>query len=108
MGRFASTVGFYARYRKPYPPKFFKKVAEKIVLRGNESLLDVGCGPALLAIGFGPFVGRCTGLDPETGMIAAAKAGSWTLPDPRSDRGIPNDSNLRCHHYWLRTSLVGT
>jgi ubiquinone/menaquinone biosynthesis C-methylase UbiE len=74
MGRFASTVGFYARYRKRYPPKFFKKVAEKIVLRGTESLLDVGCGPALLAIGFGPFVGRCTGLDPETGMIAAAKA----------------------------------
>jgi ubiquinone/menaquinone biosynthesis C-methylase UbiE len=74
MGRFASTVGFYARYREPYPPKFFKKVAEKIVLRGTESLLDVGCGPALLAIGFGPFVGSCTGLDPETGMIAAAKA----------------------------------
>jgi len=49
MGRFASTVGFYARYRKRYPPKFFKKVAEKIVLRGTESLLDVGCGPALLA-----------------------------------------------------------
>jgi hypothetical protein len=28
MGRFASTVEFYARYREPYPPKFFKRVAE--------------------------------------------------------------------------------
>lgn len=74
MGRFASTVEFYARYREPYPPAFFKKVAEEIGLCGNESLLDVGCGPGLLAIGFSPFVGRCTGLDPEPGMIEAAKA----------------------------------
>src|ERR1035437_4452084 len=73
MGRFASTVEFYARYREPYPPEFFKKVADQIALRGDESLLDVGCGPGLLAIGFAPFVGRCTGLDPEAGMITAAK-----------------------------------
>ena len=74
MGRFASTVEFYARYREPYPPKFFQEVAGQIALRGHETLLDVGCGPGLLAIGFAPFVGRCTGLDPEPGMIAAAKA----------------------------------
>jgi len=74
MGRFASTVEFYARYREPYPPKFFKKVAEQIALRGDESLLDIGCGPGLLAIGFAPFVGSCTGLDPESAMIEAAKA----------------------------------
>ncbi len=74
MGRFASTVEFYARYREPYPEKFFKKVAEQIALRGEETLLDVGCGPGLLAIGFAPFVGRCTGIDPEPGMITAAKA----------------------------------
>jgi SAM-dependent methyltransferase len=74
MGRFASTVEFYARYREPYPPKFFQKVAEQIGLRGNETLLDVGCGPGMLAIGFAPFVGSCTGLDPEPGMLAAAKS----------------------------------
>jgi SAM-dependent methyltransferase len=73
MGRFASTVEFYARYREPYPPEFFQKVAEEIGLRGNESLLDVGCGPGMLAIGFAPYVESCTGLDPEPGMIAAAK-----------------------------------
>src|SRR5450631_1023600 len=73
MGRFASTVEFYARYREPYPPEFFQKVAEQIGLRGDESLLDVGCGPGMLAIGFAPFVESCTGLDPEPGMIAAAK-----------------------------------
>src|ERR1700679_2553298 len=73
MGRFASTVQFYARYREPYPQEFFQKVAKQIGLRGDEALLDIGCGPGLLAIGFAPFVGSCTGLDPEPGMITAAK-----------------------------------
>jgi ubiquinone/menaquinone biosynthesis C-methylase UbiE len=74
MGRFASTVEYYARYREPYPPEFFEQTAQQIGLHGDETLLDIGCGPGLLAIGFSPFVGRCTGLDPEAAMIAAAKA----------------------------------
>lgn len=74
MGRFASTVDFYSRYREPYPPKFFKNAAELIGLRGNEALLDIGCGPGLLAIGFAPYVEQCTGIDPEAAMITAAKA----------------------------------
>jgi SAM-dependent methyltransferase len=82
MGRFASTVEFYARYREPYPPEFFQKVAEEVGLRGVETLLDVGCGPGMLAIGFAPFVGSCIGLDPEPGMIAAAKSAA-------AEAGVP-------------------
>jgi predicted RNA methylase len=37
-------------------------------------LLDAGCGPGLLAIGFAPYVGSCVGVDPEPGMIRAARA----------------------------------
>jgi ubiquinone/menaquinone biosynthesis C-methylase UbiE len=72
MGRFASTVDFYAKYREPYPAAFFETVAMRLALRGNESLLDVGCGPGLLAIGFAPYVRHSTGLDPEPAMIGAA------------------------------------
>ena len=74
MGRFASTIEFYARYREPYPPNFFSQAAEQLGLTGRESLLDVGCGPASLAIGFAPYVGDVTALDPEPGMMAAARA----------------------------------
>jgi SAM-dependent methyltransferase len=74
MGRFASTVKFYARCREPYPPAFFQTVAERLALQGDEALLDVGCGPGPLAIGFAPFVGSCAGLDPEPDMIKAARA----------------------------------
>lgn len=76
MGRFATTVDFYARYREPYPATFFKTAAERIGLRGKERLLDIACGPGLLGIGFAPYVGECTGLDPEGAMIAAAKSGA--------------------------------
>jgi SAM-dependent methyltransferase len=74
MGRFATTVPYYARYREPYPPVFFAAVAERLGFRGDEQLLDIGCGPGLLALGFAPFVGGCTGVDPEPAMIAAARA----------------------------------
>jgi SAM-dependent methyltransferase len=73
MGRFATTVPYYARYREPYPPIFFSTVAGRLGLRGDERLLDVGCGPGLLAIGFAPFVGSCCGVDPEPVMLAAAR-----------------------------------
>jgi SAM-dependent methyltransferase len=74
MGRFASTVEYYVRYREPYPPAFFQAIAARLGLHGDEALLDVGCGPAPLSIGIAPFVGSCTGLDPEAAMIEAARA----------------------------------
>lgn len=74
MGRFASTVEFYSGYREPYSARFFPIVAERLGLSGTEKLLDIGCGPGLLAIGFAPFVGEVTALDPEASMIAAARA----------------------------------
>jgi len=74
MGRFASTVPFYARFREPYPPEFFSTVAERLALAPDTKLLDAGCGPGLLAIGFAPYVGHCTGVDPEPDMIRAARA----------------------------------
>src|SRR5579884_156865 len=73
MGRFASTVPYYSRYREPYPGVFFEEVAARIPLTGKERLLDAGCGPGLLAIGFAPFVASCTGVDPEPGMLDAAR-----------------------------------
>jgi SAM-dependent methyltransferase len=117
MGRFASTVEFYARYREPYPPKFFQTISDQIGLRGNETLLDVGCGPGMLAIGFAPFVGGCTGLDPEPGMIAAAKSAAaeagvaLSLIDGRIEEfTITRTYDLitigRAHHWLERTPTL--
>jgi SAM-dependent methyltransferase len=72
MGRFETTVDFY-RCREPYPPVFFEAVAARLQLTKQSRLLDVGCGLGSLAIGFTPFVGSCNAIDPELGMLKAAR-----------------------------------
>jgi ubiquinone/menaquinone biosynthesis C-methylase UbiE len=72
MGRFATTVPYYRRYREPYPETFFQTVAQRMNLAGSERLCDIGCGPAPLAIGFARYVRSCVGVDPEPAMLAAA------------------------------------
>jgi SAM-dependent methyltransferase len=73
MGRFASTVALYEELRPPYPPEFFRTVAERLKLSKQHALIDLGTGPGLLALGFAPYVGRIVGVDPEPGMLAAAR-----------------------------------
>src|SRR6516225_5480510 len=73
MGRFASTVSLYEALRPPYPPQFFRTVAQKLKLSKQHALIDLGTGPGLLALGFAPYVGRIVGIDPEPAMIAAAR-----------------------------------
>ncbi|HTO61781.1 MAG TPA: methyltransferase domain-containing protein [Bradyrhizobium sp.] len=74
MGRFASTVGLYEELRPPYPPAFFAAVAQNLKLSKQHALIDLGTGPGLLALGFGAYVGRVTGVDPEPKMLDAARA----------------------------------
>lgn len=44
----------------------------RLALTRDMRLLDVGCGPGNLAIGFAPFVGSCTAIDREPEMLRAA------------------------------------
>lgn len=73
MGRFATTAALYEQFRTPYPPEFFREVAERLSLSRQHTLIDLGTGPGLLALGFAPYVGRITGVDPEPAMVAAAR-----------------------------------
>src|SRR5581483_258222 len=74
MGRFASTVELYEQFRPPYPAEFFRAIADQLKLSKQHALIDLGTGPGLLALGFAPYVGRITGVDPEPAMLAAARA----------------------------------
>jgi len=73
MGRFASTASHYEHLRPPYPAEFFRSVAHRLGLSKECALIDLGTGPGLLALGFGPYVGRVVGVDPEPAMIEAAR-----------------------------------
>jgi SAM-dependent methyltransferase len=74
MGRFASTVAYYESARPPYGAAFFEAVALELGLDGDQRLLDVGAGPGILAIGFAPYCREILGVDPEPGMVEAARA----------------------------------
>jgi SAM-dependent methyltransferase len=73
MGRFASTASLYEHLRPPYPAEFFRSVAQKLGFSKQGSLIDLGTGPGLLALGFAPYVGRIVGVDPEPAMLDAAR-----------------------------------
>ena len=96
MGRFATTVPLYAQFRSPYPPAFFRTVAQKLSFSKQQALIDLGTGPGLLALGFAPYVGRIVGVDPEPAMIAAAKeaatraGAAFTLIEGRAEQ-LPPD-----------------
>jgi ubiquinone/menaquinone biosynthesis C-methylase UbiE len=73
MGRFATTVPLYEKFRPPYPAEFFRNVAQRLHLGKEQALIDLGTGPGLLALGFAPYVGRIVGVDPEPAMLAATR-----------------------------------
>jgi ubiquinone/menaquinone biosynthesis C-methylase UbiE len=73
VGRFATTVPYYSRYREPYPQAFFETVSKRLNLSARERLADIGCGPAPLALGFARYVASCVGIDPEPAMLAEAR-----------------------------------
>ncbi|MGY8668209.1 methyltransferase domain-containing protein [Bradyrhizobium sp. UFLA05-109] len=73
MGRFATTAALYENLRPPYPPEFFRSVAQRLALTERSALIDLGTGPGLLALGFAPYVGRIVGVDPEPDMLDAAR-----------------------------------
>lgn len=73
MGRFATTAPLYEQFRPPYPAVFFREVAERLGLKKRQTLIDLGTGPALLALGFAEYVGRVVAVDPEPSMLETAR-----------------------------------
>jgi SAM-dependent methyltransferase len=49
-------------------------LAAELGLDGTGHLLDAGCGPGVLAVELAPRYERVTGLDPDAGMLAEARA----------------------------------
>jgi SAM-dependent methyltransferase len=96
MGRFETTVPLYAELRPPYPAEFFRTVAGKPGFSRQDALIDLGTGPGLLALGFAPYVGRVTGVDPEPEMLAVARQAAeqqrqaFTLIEGKAE-ALPDD-----------------
>ncbi|MGA4843928.1 class I SAM-dependent methyltransferase [Streptomyces sp. G45] len=70
---FAGTAPYYRRGRLPYAPGLAEVLAKALRLDGTGRLLDVGCGPGVLALDLAHLFREVVGLDPDGGMIAEAE-----------------------------------
>jgi SAM-dependent methyltransferase len=71
--RFRSTVPFYARYRLGYPDSLIARVAEFVGLKRGDAVMDLGCGPGLLAVPFAKLGMSVLAVDPEPDMVNACR-----------------------------------
>lgn len=71
--RFRTTVPYYARYRLGYPDRLIGRVSALTGLKPADRVLDLGCGPGLLAVPFARAGAAVTAVDPEEEMLAAAR-----------------------------------
>ena len=55
----------YARYRLGYPDSFVQRVIDLAGLQWRDPVLDLGCGPGLLALPFAQAEMRGAAVDPE-------------------------------------------
>ena len=74
--RFKSAAEHYRTGRPAYAPALFERVAKRIGLGRGHAVLDLGCGPGQLALGFARFAGAVTAVDPEPEMLRIAAAGA--------------------------------
>lgn len=69
---FRATVPYYTRYRLGYPEELIMRVGAAVGLKRADAVMDLGCGPGLLAIAFAGMGAEVTGIDPEAAMLKAA------------------------------------
>ena len=73
--RFRSTAEHYRAGRPDYSPRLIARVASLSGLTQAARVLDLGCGPGLLAFAFAPLAAEVTAIDPEPEMLAAVAQG---------------------------------
>jgi SAM-dependent methyltransferase len=90
--RFRSAAPHYRAGRTPYPPLLLRRVVELVRLAPTDRLLDLGCGPGPLAIGFAPYVAEIVAIDPEPEMLLEAQeAAKGVAPNIRFVLGSSYD-----------------
>nr|WP_324609103.1 methyltransferase domain-containing protein [Streptomyces sp. MUSC 125] len=76
---FAGAVS-YEQGRLPYAPGLVQLLAEVLPVDGQGRLLDVGCGPGSAALALAQLFRESVGVDPDPGMLAAARRRAALTP----------------------------
>ncbi len=69
---FAGTAAYYVQGRPPYAPGLADRLADALALDRRGRLLDIGCGPGVIALLLADRFDEVIGLDPDRGMLEEA------------------------------------
>lgn len=70
---FRGSATYYERGRLPYPPALADALAQALVLDGSGRLIDVGCGPGVVALRLAHLFEEVVGVDADADMLAEAE-----------------------------------
>jgi len=87
---YKGSAPYYLRGRPPYSFALRQTLAVECGLDGTGRLLDVGCGPGVLAVELAPLFDEAVGLDPDTDMLteAARHSGRQRITNIRWVQGL--------------------
>jgi SAM-dependent methyltransferase len=88
---FRAAAAHYLSGRPPYPDRLIRRVARQTGLTAADRVLDLGCGPAMLAAAFAAFAGEVIGLDPEPEMLRVGQAAFGRIGNLRLVRGSSDE-----------------
>jgi trans-aconitate methyltransferase len=69
---YVTAAAHYLRGRPPYSAQLLDVMRAELGLDGTGTLIDVGCGPGVLAVQLAPLFDTVIGIDPEPAMLAEA------------------------------------
>ena len=72
----------YLRGRPPYSERLGGVLARELGLDGTGTLIDVGCGPGVLAVALASLFDRVIGIDPDPDMVNEARRHSLDCAAP--------------------------
>jgi SAM-dependent methyltransferase len=90
---YSGSAPHYARGRPPYSRELAPRLRGELGLDGTGRLLDVGCGPGILALELAPLFAETIGLDPDAEMLREAelRAREMGRSDVRWIRALAED-----------------
>ena len=102
---FRGSAAFYARGRLPYAPGMADAIAQTLALDGGGRLLDVGCGPGIIALRLAQLFAEVVGVDADTDMVAEAarRAAELGIANARWLRARAEDLPVRAGAFRVAT-----
>jgi ubiquinone/menaquinone biosynthesis C-methylase UbiE len=70
--RFRSAAPHYLAGRLAYSPRLIERLVQLCGIERGHRILDLGCGPAPLAVALAPFAGEVVAIDPAPEMLQEA------------------------------------